>query len=62
MKRTFPMWQPHEEQQLAIYFDEGKRIEQIAALLCRSPLAIQARLVRIGKMTPEQAGFTKVTA
>jgi hypothetical protein len=43
-------WTPEEEQRLASAFDTGKRVSELAALHGRSIAAIEARLLKLGKI------------
>lgn len=43
-------WSPEEEQRLASAFDAGRTVEELARAHNRSRAAIEARLVRLGKM------------
>ncbi len=43
-------WTPEEEQRLAAAFDSGKRVSELAALHGRSVAAIEARLLKLGKI------------
>lgn len=43
------IWRPQEEEQLLIEFDNGKRVEELAANFNRSPSAIAARLLKLGR-------------
>ncbi|MGE5525523.1 MAG: hypothetical protein ACM3SS_17555 [Rhodospirillaceae bacterium] len=43
-------WTPEEEQRLAAGFDAGKRVTELAALHGRSVAAIEARLLKLGKI------------
>jgi len=43
-------WSPEEDQRLASAFDTGRTIDEIARAHNRSRAAIEARLVRLGKM------------
>jgi hypothetical protein len=43
-------WSPEEEQRLASAFDAGKTVDELARAHNRSRAAIEARLVRLGKM------------
>ena len=43
-------WTPEEEQRLAAAFDAGRTVEELARAHKRSRAAIEARLVRLGKM------------
>lgn len=43
-------WTPEEEQRLAAGFDAGKRVSELAALHGRSVAAIEARLLKLGKI------------
>lgn len=43
-------WTPEEEQRLAAAFDAGKRVSELATLHGRSVAAIEARLLKLGKI------------
>lgn len=43
-------WTPEEEQRLASAFDTGRTVDELARAHNRSRAAIEARLVRLGKM------------
>jgi len=43
-------WTPEEEQRLVAAFDAGKRVSELAALHARSVAAIEARLLKLGKI------------
>lgn len=43
-------WTPDEEQRLAQAFDTGRTVDELARAHNRSRAAIEARLVRLGKM------------
>lgn len=43
-------WSEEEEQRLAAAFDAGKSVEEIARTHARSRAAIEARLVKLGKL------------
>ena len=43
-------WTPEEEQHLVTSFDTGKTVDELARAHKRSRAAIEARLVRLGKM------------
>jgi len=43
-------WSPEEDQRLASAFDSGRTMDEIARSHNRSRAAIEARLVRLGKM------------
>jgi len=43
-------WTPEEEQRLAGAFDAGRTVDELARAHNRSRAAIEARLVRLGKM------------
>ncbi len=43
-------WTTEEEQRLAAAFDAGKRVSELAALHGRSVAAIEARLLKLGKI------------
>lgn len=43
-------WTPEEEQRLALAFDEGRRIAELAGRHGRSIAAIEARLLKLGKI------------
>jgi hypothetical protein len=43
-------WTGEEEQRLAAAFDAGKTVDELARVHSRSRAAIEARLVRLGKM------------
>ncbi|HNR21982.1 MAG TPA: hypothetical protein PKL49_03035 [Steroidobacteraceae bacterium] len=47
-------WTPQEEQELLASFAAGTPLPEIAARHLRSLTAIEARLERLGKITPEQ--------
>ena len=49
-------WSDEEDQMLAAAFDAGKAIAELAGLHRRSRVAIQARLVRLGKIEPPAQG------
>ena len=55
-KSAFPQsgygsrWTTEEEQRLASAFDAGRSVDELAAAHGRSRAAIEARLVRLGKM------------
>ncbi len=43
-------WTTEEEQRLAAAFDAGKRVSELAGLHSRSVAAIEARLLKLGKI------------
>ncbi len=43
-------WTPEEEQRLAAAFDSGKTVAELARLHNRSQAAIEARLLKLGKI------------
>ncbi len=43
-------WAPEEEQRLAAAFDSGKTVAELARLHNRSQAAIEARLLKLGKI------------
>ncbi|OGA23449.1 MAG: hypothetical protein A3I02_13545 [Betaproteobacteria bacterium RIFCSPLOWO2_02_FULL_67_26] len=43
-------WSPEEEERLAGAFDAGRTVDELARAHSRSRAAIEARLVRLGKM------------
>jgi hypothetical protein len=43
-------WSPEEEQRLAMAFDAGRTVDELARAHGRSRAGIEARLVRLGKM------------
>ena len=43
-------WSPEEDERLAAAFDAGKTVDELARAHSRSRAAIEARLVRLGKM------------
>ena len=43
-------WTPEEDERLAVAFDSGKTVDELARAHSRSRAAIEARLVRLGKM------------
>ncbi|MCC7483755.1 MAG: hypothetical protein IT529_02090 [Burkholderiales bacterium] len=43
-------WTPEEEQRLAAAFDTGRTVDELARAHNRSRAAIEARLVRLGKL------------
>jgi hypothetical protein len=43
-------WTPEEEQRLAVGFDAGRTVDELARAHGRSRAGIEARLVRLGKM------------
>jgi hypothetical protein len=43
-------WTPEEEQRLVSSFDTGRTVDELARAHKRSRAAIEARLVRLGKM------------
>jgi len=47
---TWARWSPEEEQRLASAFDSGRTVDELARAHNRSRAAIEARLVRLGKM------------
>jgi len=47
---TGSRWTPEEEQRLASAFDAGRTVDELARAHSRSRAAIEARLVRLGKM------------
>ena len=47
---TFVRWTPDEEQRLAAEFDAGKSSAELATLHNRSRAAIEARLLKLGKI------------
>lgn len=47
---TGSRWTPEEEERLAQGFDAGRSVEELARELNRTRAAIEARLVRIGKL------------
>jgi hypothetical protein len=47
---TGSRWSPEEEQRLASAFDAGRTVDELARAHQRSRAAIEARLVRLGKM------------
>ena len=49
-------WSDAEDRTLATDFDAGKTITELAALHRRSRVAIQARLVLLGKLQPSAKG------
>lgn len=51
-------WSEEEDTQLAQAFDAGKPIEQLAEMHKRSRWAIEARLVKLGKLEAPKSGFT----
>lgn len=51
-------WSEEEDGQLGKAFDAGKTIEQLAEVHKRSRFAVEARLVRLGKIAAPQSGFT----
>lgn len=50
-KRGNP-WTPEEEEELASAFDAGKSVDEIVRAHSRSRAAIEARLVKLGKLDP----------
>ena len=47
---TFVRWTPEEEERLAATFDAGKTTAELAKLHHRSKAAIEARLLKLGKI------------
>ena len=47
---TFVRWSPEEEERLAAGFDSGKTTAELAKLHDRSRAAIEARLLKLGKI------------
>jgi hypothetical protein len=47
---TFVRWSPEEEERLAAAFDSGKTSAELARLHNRSRAAIEARLLKLGKI------------
>ena len=47
---TFVRWTPEEEARLAVGFDAGKNSGELATLHNRSRAAIEARLLKLGKI------------
>jgi hypothetical protein len=47
---TFVRWTPEEEERLAAAFDSGKTSAELARLHNRSRAAIEARLLKLGKI------------
>ena len=47
---TFIRWTPEEEERLAAEFDAGKTTSELAKLHDRSRAAIEARLLKLGKI------------
>jgi hypothetical protein len=47
---TFVRWTPEEEERLAAAFDAGKASAELAKLHNRSRAAIEARLLKLGKI------------
>ena len=47
---TFVRWTPEEEERLAAGFDAGKSTAELAQLHNRSRAAIEARLLKLGKI------------
>lgn len=45
-------WTPGEEQKLAVAFDAGKSVAELARLHGRSVAGIEARLLKLGKIDP----------
>ena len=45
-------WTPEEEERLAVAFDSGKSVDEIVRVHNRSRAAIEARLVKLGKLDP----------
>ncbi|MBM3356379.1 MAG: hypothetical protein FJY54_01435 [Betaproteobacteria bacterium] len=45
-------WSPEEEQRLASAFDGGRTVEELVRVHNRSRAAIEARLVKLGKLDP----------
>ncbi|MBI2770138.1 MAG: hypothetical protein HYX47_10975 [Burkholderiales bacterium] len=45
-------WQPQDDSQLVAGFDGGTEVPQLALELARTRYAVQARLVKLGKMPP----------
>ncbi len=45
-------WTPEEEERLATAFDAGKSVEEIVRAHNRSRAAIEARLVKLGRLDP----------
>ncbi|MBI1965709.1 MAG: hypothetical protein HYV99_09000 [Betaproteobacteria bacterium] len=43
-------WSPEEDERLAAAFDAGRTVDELARAHSRSRAAIEARLVRLGKM------------
>ena len=43
-------WTPEEEAVLVVRFDEGRSFFELAKELSRSPGAVQARLIKLGKI------------
>lgn len=53
---TFVRWTPEEEERLTAGFDAGKTTSELAQAHERSPAAIEARLLKLGKI--DAAGLT----
>lgn len=51
-------WTREQDQQLAESFDTGTKPHKLAEQMHRSRSAVVARLIKLGKMTPEEGGFT----
>jgi hypothetical protein len=47
---TFVRWTPEEEERLAAAFDAGKSTAELAKLHNRSRVAVEARLLKLGKI------------
>lgn len=46
-------WHPHEDEKLDAAFAAGIEVKQVAQELGRTPFAVQARLVKLGKLPPQ---------
>lgn len=61
MKRSTVPWTESEEATIVARFESGMGYAAIGEEVCRSELAVQARLLRLGKITPEQMGLHPVS-
>ena len=52
--RANEAWSAKEERELADAFDQGSAIAELATRHQRTPRAIEARLIRIGKLPPKE--------
>ncbi|WP_398498826.1 GIY-YIG nuclease family protein [Variovorax sp.] len=58
LARTHQPWSPEEAARLLSAFDDGRSIEEIATQHARTPGAILARLVRLGRIESRRRGLT----